>query len=809
MQRFCQQCHRLHPLQSFFGDKHSCAARLQRFNAARREKRARRRAEAEAASEPEPEAAEAEVRPAAAVPPPPPSAPPALASVPAPTDDWMEALAVVDELFGLRFATEGEEAAWAGHFAPPGDDFIETLPPLELYSCAVKLPEASAAAELPPPPALGGALSSALLPGSQLASFSHRPGCLVLAMDVFIPAAAASDEQTLATRLAAALSVALGRSGAGGRVHVRDAVAMLRAQAAAPAQPARPPPPRPSLGALHLRAGGGELRVPLLEPAPPGCVPVARCSGYLLPASVTGGELVLSGWEALRERAGAMLQLEWQWQAGPTGHDAVFCISEPASLFLSPSAAAAAEVAALCGYNALPPHLRPLAAALPGGCALRLRVSAVSACLRLGLGACLALLLAPAGGPEQALADAGQTGTVALVALSVSLLPRLLAAARAAAERGLRDSGWWPLVSSAGWGGAGGGCRSAVAHAHALIRRAVEEQGHAVPLLAALAALDEAQSAAGRGCWQDAAALPWLRASMELRKLSMEIQEAEAGEEEAGAAVPPPQPRMEQQPSPPQSRALTEAMAADSERQLAEFFGRENASIYLFVGVMMLGGSFMMIGNCRRLVFRNAAYPDASQMPPYTGKILESIQLHPLAGGEPFRIQDVPWDVVVTHTRQYYRFIFFVLLPAQLCYLFLATRVAMCRVPRLYNTLFTLCSLLDLLGVLGVDLQAYRATGALLVWPLNPTPVLNAVGFVSLFSRGPFSKPACVIFYMIVRAVIHCAPALLLKPRLLLSAEAGAIYVQVLGCLVAIALVPRRFARMRASFLASKAKKEA
>jgi len=711
----------------------------------------------------------------------------------------MDALGVVDKLFsGLRRAAEGEEAPWAAHFAPPGDDFAETLPSLELYSCAVKLPEASAAAELPPPPVLGGVLSAALLPGSQLASFSHRPGCLVLAMDVFIPADAARDEQALATRLAAALAVALGRSGAGGRVHVRDAVAMLCAQAAAPAQPARPPPPRPSLGALHLRAGGGELRVPLLEPAPPGCVPVARCAGHLLPASVTGGELVLSGWEALRERAGAMLQLEWQWQAGPTGHDAVVCISEPASLFLSPSAAAAAEVAALCGDAALPPRLRPLAAALQGGCALRLRASAVTACLRLGLGACLALLLAPAGGPEQALADEGQTGTVALVALSVSLLPRLPPAARAAAERGLRDSGWWPLVSSAGWGGAGAGCRSAVAHAHTLIRHAAEEQGHAVPLLAALAALDEAQSAARRGCWQDAAALPWLRASAELQSLSLENQEAEAGEEEAGAAAPLPQPR-----------ALTEAEAAENERQLAEFFGRENARIYLFVGVMMLGGSFMMIGNCRRLVFRNAAYPDSSQMPPYTGKILESIQLHPLPDGEPFRIQDVPWDMVVTHTRQYYRFIFFALLPAQLCYLFLATRVAMCRVPRLYNTLFSLCSFLDLLGYLGVDLLAYRATGALLVWPLNPTPVLNAVGCISLFSRGPYSKPACVTVYMIMRAVIHCAPALLLKPRLLLSAEAGAIHVQVLGCLVAIALMPRRFARMRASFLASKAKREA
>jgi len=666
----------------------------------------------------------------------------------------------------------------------------------------VKLPEAGAesAAALPPAGPLGSTLLGLLPYGSSLVGASLRPGCLILTFDVLLPGGSGAPgpegDARKATALAATLQRALAglRCAAGARLYVRDAEAALGGESVRGAPPApRPAPPRLTVGAVLLPASEA-VALPLAAPLAEGLACVARAGGAVLPVSVQPGQLLLRRCDELNTpeatgggARGELLLVEAQAESDP----GLLSLSDPVPLLLSANARLVAELNAKAAARAaagrgLSEEVMTLACALRAGAELRLRCRAATVCLRLGWVAALEELL---GAPPPLLEGDAALDALALASFVLSLQQKLSAAARASggaavaqAETGRRAmaaAGWAAVLSTPGWGAQkGDGSGSAMQHAGALMRRANTEQGHCVPLLAACAALEDAQRAAAAGCWREAATLSFLRASIRILYLDADHREdrpplATTAAAAAAAAAPVAE-------KPGAAAAAEVESAAARRRSLDVFFALENMMSWVFTAAMMASTNVALLWNCIRLVLRREGlgYPAAAQLlatQPYSGYVLESLRLYPLPQGAPYKVEAVPWGDAVAHTRRYFWLTLALMLPANAALLGLAMRLQLGRVPLRYNQLFCALACADALSYALIDWHAWRATGALLVWPFNPATLGNALGCVVLFLRGPFSQPRYVWAYMLTRLLSVNAAVLLLKPALLLQ-RAGAPY---------------------------------
>ena len=165
----------------------------------------------------------------------------------------------------------------------------------------------------------------------------------------------------------------------------------------------------------------------------------------------------------------------------------------------------------------------------------------------------------------------------------------------------------------------------------------------------------------------------------------------------------------------------------------------------------------------------------------------------------------MPWEVIDKYTRQFFR-AYLGMIALQLYYFSVVIRNAMGKEPFCYNSQIGVLSIADTLNYVMIDVQAWRATGMLLVWPLNPTPLINAFICMFIFRKGVFSKPGWLVAVNFARGFSHSACILYFKPSLLLTSAAAAYHVQLVGLLVAIALIPSRHAKMLAAFKERKAK---
>ena len=540
--RFCQRCHRLHPLDAYEGAKRSCEAKLSHAGSARRE---RRRVPAKKPAGPK-------ALPAAVTTPPNTHSSPASPEL---SSEFAASEAAFADILGdiapaplcpPSFLTGWEVEAEA---LPWMDDMLGDGAGLSLHSAHLKLPHASSPAALPHPTHLSSALRDAFGADAPLVGCGLRAGCLLLSLDFLLYSAEGETqvaEASFAPRLAAALRPLLPPRSAALRsalLRISDiSIPLLQsAQTQSDSDSARPPPPRPLRPAHHIPPASASAAPPLLslqlaEPLPASCLVQARALGRALsvaPVDLSQPLLLQISMEGLSlsdDARGALLLLECEPAAEPHG-EPLCRVSPAAPLLVSSNPTLVAEINAAA--SAAPAFQRALCAIALGmqpGAPLGLRLGGAAAALRLGLAETLWELTRPRGGVESAARAAmGEEGLEGEEELTIALWLDAVRGSALCAET-LARTGWRPLLAGAGWGGKRwneDGFGAAKAHAASLFRAARSDSADVSPAMAAAAA-----EAAAAGSEEGRAAVPFLRALTHL----LCAESLDCGEGEAAAA---------------------------------------------------------------------------------------------------------------------------------------------------------------------------------------------------------------------------------------------------------------------------------
>ncbi len=745
---------RAQPLDDFTGSKHACDAAQASHNSTRRLKRA---AAAAAAGDAE----DATTSRHAVL--------PACDDVTA----WLEQCAA-NATTAAAAAAAARAAQSAGASLLRLDvDAAATASALHGFSLLLKLPECASPTHLPPPALLRASLGLALPDAAAPPTAAVEPGCVLLRVDALRrgpPAAPARAPQDVNAVEAARVAAALQRCGFAAAPCAQHAHAVVR-NACCALQPngnavvIAPTRLQLMLAAQALLlAPAGEEQADVTLPfsvlagdAADAATLSARCGGHGVAVEATAAALRLSG-SSLRAVGSGALLLE----ATNATHTSV---SAGRVILLCRDAALAAQVnATLAGCGgadaldaAMQNALRVLGDALRPGAAAAVRAAAAAQAVWLGWDAAITALLRLAQQADDA------DDAVMLVALHVLAHA---CAARRAGRAAAADACLGALASTGGalLSEASAGAWSVAAQ---LLEDATDAGGHLLPACAAGAALERALA----GDAQQRQAARVLRGVMRLLASSA-CDAAEPGDSSDTQA------------------------ADDYEYAYITFLTQQNQAVWRVMAPLSLAGNLTVYVNSVRYVLLRSEWPSLSELGS-NGLLISGSRLWPAHGGAPFSPLDVPWPVVVSHTRLYLVFQTLLLLPAHLGLVYQVLRMWRGRAPpRNFVPVMSALIAVDSLSYLVTDLLILRATGAAIEWPALGPALLHTAGVALLHLRGP-TTPPFVRSYMLLRLLNLCAVLLYVGRARILLVNVGYAS-QIVATLATIALAGRRDAAMRA-----------
>jgi len=701
LHRAARRCNRLQPLADFEGAKHTCASALATHNARRRRRKPDTPPSDTANGSGEREAA------------------PGLSAVSAWLSEFAEHSSApsANKRALLLMCVSSTEAAPA---VPPdcttalAAAAAAAVQAAALHGCTlhIKLPSAAGPDDVPLS-GLQDAAADVLRAAVAPPTVAVRPGCVLLALDALLPAAAARGVS--AERVAAAVAGCF-----------EPAVSVLWDGAAPPhattgSLRASPPPPRLWPAAVHAGSAGGEwtsLRVDdgdVSGQQREGCTWHARLAGRTLAVETAPA---MAGTLRLRLPAGSdegAVLLEQQWPDGGVSRPRVLLLCADARVVAQVAAAAERAAGDSCEADAATQAAtRLLGDALRPTAPRRVRAAAAVAAARMGWDAALTRLLHDAARAEGA-----------------ALLQALLLAAAPHAQQGpcsgvlvLRAGGAWPA----------GACERAAAALHA----ASSDDAHLRPDCAVAAALArEADPAA-------AAVLASVAQVLHDRD-----EDDDCGDEGAdndyskGGAAMQPRGRVEEV-------ASLAADAEEEERAYVAFLERRNGTHMRAISALaLLGNSMCMLNMARYALLAPGPPANLSHMGTFAGAV-SGTYLHPLQGGPPRSPMDVPWPVFVSHVRVFFWASLLLRTPLQVAWVAAAARYGRATAPTRptpptsYESVF--------LGFLLADTVFYALAEALAMhagfaveWP-TVNALLCVVGLAIGLRNGPFRARAVRIF---------------------------------------------------------------
>ena len=693
------RCNRLQPLADFEGAKHTCASALATHNARRRRRKP---------DSPPSDAANGSGERDAA---------PGLTAVSAWLSEFAEHSSApsASNRALMLMCLSSPDAAPAKTAAPDCATALAAaaaaaVQAAALHGCTlhIKLPSAAGPDDVPLA-ALRSTAADVLRAAVAPPTVAIRPGCVLLALDALLPAAAAR-----------ALSAQDAAAAVAGRF---EAAASVLWDGAAPSAGgslrASPPPPR--LRPAAVQAGAGEwasLRVDhAAGPRREGCTWHARLAGRALPLEQPGDDAAAGSLRLrlpLGSEEGAVL-LEQQSPDGGVSRSRVVLLCADARVVAQ--VAAAAERAASDSAHAdaaTQAATRLLGDALRPGAPRRVRAAAAVAAARMGWDAALARLLHDAGDD------------------AATLQALLLAAAPHAQQGPCRAA----LAMHAGGAWPAGACERAAA----ALQAATHYDAHLRPDCAVAAALArEANPAA-------AAVLAAVAQVLQDRDEDDDLddEDDDAGGDDLKGKAMQPRGRVEE-------IASLAADAEEEERAYVAFLERRNGTHMRVISALALFGNAMCMLNMARYALLAPGPPaDLSHMGTFAGAVA-STHLHPLDGGPPLSPSDVPWPVFVAHLRVFFWASLLLRAPMQVAWVAAASRFGRATAPpprptppTSYEAVF--------LGFLLADTVFYALAEALAMhagyaveWP-TVNAVLSACGLAIGLRNGPFRARAVRIF---------------------------------------------------------------
>lgn len=189
---------------------------------------------------------------------------------------------------------------------------------------------------------------------------------------------------------------------------------------------------------------------------------------------------------------------------------------------------------------------------------------------------------------------------------------------------------------------------------------------------------------------------------------------------------------------------------------------------------MQLLGLITTLFQCARLVLLrppHLGFPRPDELRSTAGAVVTGVRLHPLDGGAAYGIHLVPWPSIVAGTREWTAIYALLCVPPNVALVAFALRLRGGARPPIFSERTVLALMFfELLSYPAVELQVWRYTGALLVWPFDAIRLLHAANVLLLFRRAPYSSAAARC-YLAARFAAFLLPMLLLRPQLLLRRE--------------------------------------